>query len=124
MKKKLKRLLLIVLGFALLALGAVGVALPVLPTTPFVLLAAACFSASSEKFYARLRSNRVFGPYIEHYHKKTGVRLSLKLGSIAFLWAGLGVSMVMVQTWWVYIILGAVGIGVTVHLLAIKTKRL
>jgi len=120
---KLKNLILTALGFILLGLGAVGVALPVLPTTPFVLLAAVCFSASNRKISAWLQRNRVFGPYIENYRTKQGIKLSLKIGSIAFLWTGLSVSMIMVQKTWVYIVLGIVGAGVTIHLLLIKTKK-
>ena len=119
----LKNLILIILGFVFLALGAVGVALPVLPTTPFVLLAAVCFSASNKRIAAWLQRNRLFGPYIENYRTKQGIKLPLKIASIAFLWTGLIISMVIVRTTWVYIVLGMVGAGVTIHLLLIKTKK-
>ena len=120
---KPKNLILIVLGFALLMVGAVGVAVPVLPTTPFVLLAAVCFSVSSKKIAAWLEQNRVFGPYIENYRTGQGIRMPLKIASIAFLWTGLVISMVMVKTTWICIALGIVGAGVTIHLLMIKTKK-
>ena len=97
--------------------------LPVLPTTPFVLLAAICFSASNKKFADWLRQNRIFGPFIENYRTKQGTQMSQKIASIAFLWTGLIISMVIVRTTWVYIVLGIVGIGVTTHLLLIKTKK-
>jgi len=120
---KLKIVLLVTLGLACLGLGAVGVALPVLPTTPFVLLAAACFSASSKRMHAWLSRNRFFGPYIEHYRTGTGIKMSLKIASLVFLWAGLVLSMLAVRTWWIYLILGLVGAGVTAHLLLIKTRK-
>jgi len=119
----LKKVLLTIAGFIALGLGAVGVALPVLPTTPFVLLAAICFSASNERAHAWLSRSRVFGPYIEHYRTKRGIKLPLKIGSIAFLWAGLGLSMFLTQHWWLYILLGVVGVGVTVHIAMIKTFK-
>jgi len=117
-----KNLILIVLGFLFLGLGAVGVAIPVMPTTPFVLLAAACFSASSRKFYGWLQQNRVFGQYIENYRTKQGIKLPLKIASIAFLWTGLIISMIIKRTLLICIILTIIGFGVTIHLLLIKTK--
>jgi len=119
----LKKILLTIAGFVALALGAAGVALPVLPTTPFVLLAAICFSAGNARAHAWLSRSRVFGPYIEHYRTKRGIKLPLKLGSIAFLWAGLGLSMYLTQSLRMYILLGAVGAGVTVHIAMIKTRQ-
>lgn len=121
--KTLKPILLTTLGLASLGLGIVGIAIPVLPTTPFVLLAAGCFSASSKRLNAWLSRSRVFGPYIEHYRNGTGIKVSLKVSSLVFLWAGLIASMIAVRTWWIYLVLGLVGAGVTVHLLLIKTER-
>ena len=120
---KIRNIFLTILGFACLGLGALGVVLPVLPTTPFVLLAAICFSASNKKFHDRLRRNRVFGQYIENYHTKQGISMWLKVSSIAFLWTGLAISAVIVRAVWVYVVLGIVGVGVTTHLLLIKTKK-
>jgi len=118
-----KNVILTALGFILLAVGAVGVAIPVMPTTPFVLLAAICFSAGNKKLAAWLERNRIFGPYIENYRAGTGIDLRLKISSIAFVWIGLTISMLIVQILWVILLLVAVGIGVTIHLLMIKTKR-
>ena len=120
---KTKRTLFTVLGCLFLALGAIGVFIPIMPTTPFILLSAACFSAGNSKVATWLRNNRFFGPYLENFKTKQGVSLSLKVISILFVWLGLGISMLIVRIWWVCIILGAVGIGVTIHLLMIKTKR-
>jgi len=119
----MKRILLTIIGFLCLGLGTLGVIVPVLPTTPFVLLAALCFSYSSKKFHNWLRKNRIFGQYIENYYTKQGISISLKVASITFLWIGLIVSMVIVRTVWIYVLLGIIGIGVTTHLLFIKTKK-
>jgi len=118
----MKNLIFNALGFIFLGLGAVGVALPVLPTTPFVLLAAICFSAADNKLSGWLRRNRVFGPYLENYRTKQGISRQLKIASIIFVWVGLTISMIMVRTVFICILLGIVGIGVTIHLLKIKTK--
>ena len=120
---KIKRLVLTVLGFICIGLGAVGVAIPVMPTTPFVLLAAFCFSAGNIKFYEWLRHNRVFGQYLENFRTKQGVSVGFKIISITFLWTGLIISMVIVRTVFIYAVLGIVGICVTIHLLLIKTKK-
>jgi len=112
-----------VLGFLSLGLGAVGVALPVLPTTPFVLLAAFCFSLSNEKLSAWLGSNRIFGPYIDNYRTKQGISILHKTASIVFLWTGLVISMILTHLLWLYIVLGFIGIGVTIHILMIKTRK-
>lgn len=118
-----KKIALITAGCIFLALGAAGVFLPVLPTTPFVLVSAACFSAGSKRLNSWLLRNRVFGPFIENYHTKQGISLLHKVVSIAFLWTGLIISIIIVRTTLIYIILGMVGIGVTIHLLMIKTKK-
>ena len=117
-----KNIVLTILGFIFLGLGAVGIILPVLPTTPFVLLAAICFSAGNNRLAGWLRQNRIFGSYIENYRTKQGIELKLKVFSIIFLWVGLGVSIFLTQTLWLTVGLVVVGIGVTIHLLHIKTK--
>jgi len=117
-----KKLIFTILGFISLGLGAVGVALPVLPTTPFVIFAAVCFSAGNPRFSKWLASNRVFGPYITNYRTKQGISIWHKIASIAFLWTGLVISMIIVHTILIYVVLGVIGVGVTIHILMIKTK--
>ena len=119
----MKKLLFIALGFISLTLGAVGVALPLLPTTPFVLLSGICFSYGSKRLEDWLGRNRVFGPYIENYRIGQGISKLHKIVSIAFLWVGLIISAVIVRTTFIYIVLGTVGVGVTIHLLMIKSKK-
>jgi len=118
----LKRTLVLILGFIALGLGTLGMFVPLLPTTPLVLLAAACFSYSSERFYEWIKKNRYFGPYIENYREKRGLTMSFKIRNIAFLWVSLAISMILLRTTWIYIFLSIVGICVTVHLLMIKTR--
>lgn len=119
----MKKVLLIVAGTVCLVLGGVGIVIPILPTTPFVIVAAICFSASSPKVYNKLLKMKFFGEYIENYKSKTGISTKTRLASIAFLWAVLGLSAIFVTKTYVYFILGAVGIGVTVHLLTIRRKK-
>ena len=120
---KIKRVLLIAFGFIFVGLGAVGVIIPVLPTTPFILLAVLCFSKSSNKLYDLLCRNRIFGQYIENFRTRQGISIWLKTASIAILWTGLIISMVITQAIWIHVVLLIVGVGVTIHLLLIKTKK-
>ena len=120
---KLRNVVLTIAGVLALGLGAIGIFMPLLPTTPFVLLAAICFSKSNRKFYERIKRNPHFGPFVENYNTKQGVPMPLKIKGIIFLWGGLILSMILLQTFWVYILLCCVGVGVTIHLLLIKTKR-
>jgi len=119
----IKKLLFAVLGFGFLALGMVGIVLPVLPTTPFVLVSAACFSVSSKRLDDWLRRSRLFGPYIENYRTKQGISKWRKIAVLIFLWTGLIISAAIVRTPLIFIALGTVGIGVTIHILLIKTKK-
>lgn len=119
----MKNLLLRIAGVLCIALGTLGIFLPVLPTTPFVLLAASCFAASSPRLYARLIRNRHFGPFIENYRHGGGVPKKRKREAIFFLWGTLCVSAALFRQPLVWGILLLVGIGVTLHLLLVKTAE-
>jgi len=118
----IKKVLFIVAGFVSLALGMAGIVLPGLPTTPFVLLSAFCFSLGSPRCEAWLRNNRLFGPYIENYRTKQGLTKKRKFFTIAYMWLGMIVSMFIIGTVWIVLLLGFIGICVTVHILMLKTK--
>jgi len=120
---KQKNVVLTIMGVLALGLGAIGIFMPLLPTTPFVMLAAICFSKSNRKFYERIKRNPHFGPFVENYHTKQGIDMSLKTKSIIFLWGSLALSMVLLQTTWIYAVLCVVGVSVTAHILLIKTKK-
>ena len=117
------KILLIGVGFLMLALGAVGIFIPVFPTTPFVLLAAACFGGGSPKLYNWLARTRFFGPFIENYRTKAGVPAKTKTFALCFLWPLLILSMVLSRKLWVVLLLLLVGAAVTAHILKIKTRR-
>jgi len=117
-----KTLVLTLFGFIFLSIGFIGIILPILPTTPFVLISAVCFSVGNKKIFNLLEKNPIFGQYIENYRKKIGIKKSLKIISIAILWTGLIVSMIIVNTIFVFILLGFIGLCVTIHLLLIKTR--
>ena len=119
----LSRWLLIIAGTFFLGLGIIGIFLPLLPTTPFLLLAAACYARSSKRFYNWLLKNRWFGNYIKNYREGKGVSLEVKILSISFLWIAIGYSAIFVLRILLgRIILILIAIGVTIHILSIKTS--
>ena len=120
---RVKLVLINALGVLFLGIGVVGVFLPLLPTTPFVLLAAVCFSCSNRKFYERLKRTPFFGSFIINFEEKQGLPMPLKIKSVILVWVSLFVSMIVLHTLWVYILLSIIGSGVTVHILMIKTKK-
>jgi hypothetical protein len=113
----MKKFLLIASGFISLALGVIGILLPVLPTTPFVLLAAICFSASHKGLNGWLTKSRLFGPFIENYRTGKGIGKRHKIVSVLFLWTGLTVSMLITKIVWLCFILFFVGAGVSYHII-------
>ncbi len=118
---KKTNILFTTLGFVSLALGIVGIVLPVLPTTPFLLLASFLFYKGSKRMHDWLENNRFFGGYIRNYRKYHAIKRSTKIISIVLLWATLALSFVLVDNLYIRIGLVAVGAAVTTHLLLIKT---
>ena len=118
------RYLLIIAGTIFLGFGIIGIFLPVLPTTPFLLLTAACYARSSKRFYDWLMNNKWFGTYIKNYREGRGVPLKFKIFTISLLWITILVSVFFViNNYWVKIILILIAIGVTIHILTIKTYK-
>ena len=118
------RVVLVACGWFAVGLGLVGMFLPLLPTTPFLLLAAFCFARSSARFHRWLLTNRWFGAYLDNYAQGRGMSLPEKTVTIAGPWATLAVTAFSALTgWWGRLLLLAVGVGVTGHLLRIPTRR-
>ena len=107
-----------------MGLAVLGVFLPLLPTTPLLLLAAACYARSSKRFSNWLLSNRLFGKTIKNYREGKGVSLKLKAWSILLLWITIGCSVAFaVHILAVRVVLIIIALGVTVHILSIRTLR-
>jgi uncharacterized membrane protein YbaN (DUF454 family) len=118
----LRKALLLVAGVMSVGLAAAGIFLPLLPTTPFLLLAAACFLRSSDKLYRWLIMHRWFGAYLRNYREHGAVSRRGKAGTIILLWITLGYTAVMIaEATWLRILLLVVGIGVSAHVLRLKT---
>jgi len=118
------RCVLIICGTIFLGIGTIGIFVPILPTTPFLLLAAACYARSSEKFYNWLINNKWFGAYIKNYREGKGIPIRVKLYTISLLWATILISaFLFVGILWIRIVLILIAIGVTIHIFTIKTYK-
>ncbi len=97
---------------------------PLLPTTPLLLLAAICYARSSPRFYNWLMTNRWCGEYIRNYRAGRGIPRKQKVLTILLLWLTIGYAVwFVVSLWWVRLILGGIAVGVTLHLIMIKTLK-
>jgi uncharacterized membrane protein YbaN (DUF454 family) len=93
---RLRRWLLLVAGSLSLGLGLLGIVVPILPTTPFLILAAICFGRSSDRCYGWLVTNRVFGRYLRDYLQGTGVAWRIRVPILAVLWLVIGLTALLI----------------------------
>jgi uncharacterized membrane protein YbaN (DUF454 family) len=117
------RPLLLAAGIAFVAIGTVGLFVPLLPTTIFLILAGACFGKSSPGAYRWLTTNRVFGPMLRDYYDGRGATLRTKIVSITTLWLGLALAAWFLGNVWIDATLAVIGVAVTIHLVRLRTVR-
>jgi uncharacterized membrane protein YbaN (DUF454 family) len=123
-KNKFTRILLIICGSLSVAFAVLGIFLPLLPTTPLLLLAAYCFGKSSDRIYSWLINNKLFGNYIKNYQAGKGIPLHSKITAIVTMWLVLIISGVWgTDLLIIRIVLFLVGTGVTIHLLRMPTFK-
>ncbi len=111
-------------GTVCVGLGLVGTIVPILPTTPFLLLAAACYLRSSKRLYRWITTNRLFGEQLRRYREGEGLTKKVKGRALVVLWLGLVSSSlfaVPAKLWWIHLLLLVVGIGVTIHIVSLPT---
>lgn len=113
----------LVLGSLALALGVLGIFLPLLPTTPFVLLAAACYARGSHRFYEWLLSNRTFGPIIMEWERHRSIPYRTKITAIALMSTTLAISIVFfVEPLWLKSALAAMGLALAIWMYRIPSR--
>ncbi|EHL06976.1 MULTISPECIES: YbaN family protein [Desulfitobacterium] len=117
------KMMLIGIGTLCVVLGIIGVFLPVVPTTPFLLLAGACYMRSSPRLHKRLLASKWLGSYLKDYYENKGMTLHAKAVSISCLWLSLTISMFFVEIIGVRLLLLGIGLAVTLFLLSRKTKK-
>ncbi len=117
--------LLISLGIITLTLGIIGIFLPVLPTTPFLLLSAAAFARSSKGLYNWLVNHKILGKYIRDFLNEKTIPIRIKVYSISLLWATILFSIFFAvnDKAWLQLLLLTIAVGVTTHILSYKTKK-
>lgn len=117
----LSKLAFNILGTLFVALGIAGVFLPLLPATPFLLLAAACYVRGSDRLYAWLINHRYLGPYIRNFRDRKGMPLRAKVYTVVILWASIAFSIYRVNRPVVTVVLLTVAVGVSLFIYRMKT---
>ena len=122
--KEAWRVLLVVLGTVACLLGVVGIVVPLLPTTPFLLLAAALYCRSSPRLYDRLLRHRRLGAYIRHFREERALPLRVKVVSVSLVWLTLSYAAWEAEAWgaWRWLLL-LLALGVSLHVLRFPTLR-
>ncbi|MCX8153412.1 MAG: YbaN family protein [Candidatus Bathyarchaeota archaeon] len=130
-KNRLKRTIWFLAGTICVVLGAFGTVLPILPTTPFLLAAAACYCKSSERAYKWLLGNKWFGEYIRNYKEGKGLPVKTKVTTLSVLWGTIGASTVFALPMLLpemlvlpmQLAMIAVAIAVSLHILKLPTFK-
>jgi uncharacterized membrane protein YbaN (DUF454 family) len=115
------KVLLNILGSFFLVVGILGIILPLLPATPFLLLASACYVRGSDRLHNWLMGNKYLGPYIVNIRDKRGMPVRAKVITLIVLWVSLLVSALRVHAVVLKPLLFVVGVGVTILILRFKT---
>ena len=120
----MKKNLFIALGMLSLTLGIIGIFIPLLPTTPFLLLSAALLLRGSDKTYHWLINHRIFGSYIRNFQEQKAIPLSTKIFTIVTLWMVILYSVFFIMLEWYFrLLLISIALGVTIHILHYKTLK-
>lgn len=119
---KIIKALLIVFGSLSIGLGIIGIVIPLLPTTPLILLGAACFVRASDRLYQLLLKNKWLGGYIKDFRVRKGISLKNKILGLTMLWLSIGSSLFFVITsLWISLVLVIIAFAVSIWILSYKT---
>lgn len=123
-RRPVVRWALLTLGCVSLAVGVIGIFLPLIPTTGPLLLAAVCFDRSSPRFHTWLMNNRYLGGYIRNYQEGRGLPMLQKVCTIGLLWTTITLSIVFaVNAWWGRVLLAGIAVAVTAHIVTLPTYK-
>ena len=115
--------MILFVGFCATGLAILGIFLPVLPTVPLLLLAAACFARSSERFHQWLLNHNRLGPIVRTYSSGQGIPLKAKVSAIGMIWIVIPVSAYIVYPLWLKYLLIIIAISVTLYLLSLPLSK-
>lgn len=122
--KKAYKIILNICGLIFVGLAILGIFIPLLPTTPFLLLAAACFFRGSERLYNWLLNSKYFGTYIKNYREKKYIPVKVKISAISLLWVTIIIStLFVVKILWVTILAFLIASAVTYHIITLGRKK-
>jgi uncharacterized membrane protein YbaN (DUF454 family) len=122
--ERIQRIIFTIFGTLFLILGAIGVFIPVLPTTPFLLLAAACYLRGSERMHRWMINNRVFGDFIRNYMEGRGISPRQKLIIIIFLWVMIIISIYyLIDVFLLRILVLFVAIVISAHIIMLPSLQ-
>ena len=110
------KIILNAIGMLAVILGVLGIFLPLLPTTPFLLLASACFARASPRLHNWLQTNRVFGKYLRDYENGKGIPLRGKVWILIFMWGSMSYSIWRTDHLWARLLIMLIGTCVTIYL--------
>lgn len=113
---------LIIIGTLSIAMGVIGIVVPLLPTTPLVLLGAACYVKASDELYQRLTRNKWLGGYIRDFREKNGITLKNKVLSLSLMWISiLGTILFLAINFWLAAALIIIAVTVSAYILSFNT---
>ena len=116
-----KKIILILLGFLFLGLGMIGIILPIVPTTPFLIVASLCFVRGSSKMNTWLLSHPIFGNYLRNYLEEKAIKKEHRIKTLFFLWSTLLISAFFIDLTVMKVILIIIGATVSLHLMSLKS---
>ena len=119
------RIFLIIVGSVSLVLGVLGMFLPMLPTTPFLLLSAAAWVKASPSLYEWLTNHKVFGEYIRNFREHRAIPLRVKIVSVSLVWLTIGycIFAVVDEWWWAQVLMALLATGISWHILSFNTLK-
>jgi uncharacterized membrane protein YbaN (DUF454 family) len=124
LSEKIKRIIYVLAGTVFLFIGAIGVVIPVLPTTPFLLLAAACYLRGSKRLHHWMLNNQIFGEFLKNYSEGKGITRRNKLLTAVFLWSAISFSVIFfVINPVIKGLLVLIAIAVSIHLFLLPTFK-
>ena len=119
------RVFLVVIGAISFVLGVVGIFVPMLPTTPFLLLSAAAWVKASPQLYEWLLRHKVFGEYIRNFREHRAIPLRVKITSVSLVWLTIGYCILRVvnEWWWAQLLMALLAAAISWHILSFKTLK-
>lgn len=117
------KILLLIIGSISMLLGAIGVILPILPTTPFLIVAALCFAKSSSRLYNMCLQSKLFGPYIKNWYNHTGISKKEKRNMYLYVWVTMSITIYIVSSLYIKMLLVGILLAIHLHIFLLKKRN-